>query len=101
MVRTFGSMEQALAVFQAFSLAKLRNLRLLSQKLKFWESLFYHATKNQEHKYPKIGGVIFYSGLEKIAHTDIGPVQQPVLLNPGRFGLLNRSCKMLRILPVL
>jgi hypothetical protein len=30
---------QALAVFQAFSLAKLRNLRLLSQKLKFWESL--------------------------------------------------------------
>jgi hypothetical protein len=37
---------QALAVFQAFSLrtfgsAKLRNLRLLSQKLKFWESLFY------------------------------------------------------------
>jgi hypothetical protein len=29
----------ALAVFQAFSLAKLRNLRLLSQKLKFWESL--------------------------------------------------------------
>jgi hypothetical protein len=31
---------QVLAVFQAFSLAKLRNLRLLSQKLKFWESLF-------------------------------------------------------------
>jgi hypothetical protein len=31
---------QALAVFQAFSLAKLRNLRLLSQKLKFWESLY-------------------------------------------------------------
>jgi hypothetical protein len=30
---------QALAVFQAFSLAKLRNLGLLSQKLKFWESL--------------------------------------------------------------
>jgi hypothetical protein len=30
---------QALAVFQAFCLAKLRNLRLLSQKLKFWESL--------------------------------------------------------------
>jgi hypothetical protein len=29
----------ALAVFQAFSLAKLRNLRLFSQKLKFWESL--------------------------------------------------------------
>jgi hypothetical protein len=29
---------QALAVFQVFSLAKLRNLRLLSQKLKFWES---------------------------------------------------------------
>jgi hypothetical protein len=32
---------QALAVFQAFSLAKLRNLGLLSPKLKFWESLFY------------------------------------------------------------
>jgi hypothetical protein len=32
---------QALAVFQAFSLAKLRNLRLLSQKLKFWESLIH------------------------------------------------------------
>jgi hypothetical protein len=30
---------QALAVSQAFSLTKLRNLRLLSQKLKFWESL--------------------------------------------------------------
>jgi hypothetical protein len=30
---------QALAVFQAFSLAKLQNSRLLSQKLKFWESL--------------------------------------------------------------
>jgi hypothetical protein len=30
---------QALAVFQAFSLVKLRNSRLLSQKLKFWESL--------------------------------------------------------------
>jgi hypothetical protein len=30
---------QAFAVFQAFSLAKLQNLRLLSQKLKFWESL--------------------------------------------------------------
>jgi hypothetical protein len=29
---------QAFAVFQAFSLAKLRNLRSLSQKLKFWES---------------------------------------------------------------
>jgi hypothetical protein len=29
---------QALAVFQAFSLAKPRILRLLSQKLKFWES---------------------------------------------------------------
>jgi hypothetical protein len=29
----------ALAVFQAFSLAKPRILRLLSQKLKFWESL--------------------------------------------------------------
>jgi hypothetical protein len=29
----------ARAVFQAFSLAKPRNLRLLSQKLKFWESL--------------------------------------------------------------
>jgi hypothetical protein len=27
------------AVFHAFSLAKLRILRLLSQKLKFWESL--------------------------------------------------------------
>jgi hypothetical protein len=30
---------QVLAVFQAFSLAKPRILRLLSQKLKFWESL--------------------------------------------------------------
>jgi hypothetical protein len=30
---------QALAVFQAFSLVKLRNLRKFSQKLKFWESL--------------------------------------------------------------
>jgi hypothetical protein len=30
----------ALAVFQAFSLAKLRDLRLLFQKLKFWESYF-------------------------------------------------------------
>jgi hypothetical protein len=30
---------QAFAVFQAFSLAKLRISRLLSQKLKFWESL--------------------------------------------------------------
>jgi hypothetical protein len=37
---------QALAVFQAFSLAKLRNLRLLSQKLKFWESLVIHITQN-------------------------------------------------------
>jgi hypothetical protein len=42
---TFGCMVlgQALAVFQAFSLrtfgsTKLRNLRKLSQKLKFWES---------------------------------------------------------------
>jgi hypothetical protein len=33
---------QAIAVFQVFSLAKLRNLRLLSQKLKFWESLGHH-----------------------------------------------------------
>jgi hypothetical protein len=46
MVRTSGSMGQALAVFQAFSLrtkgsTKLRNLRLLSQKLKFWESLLF------------------------------------------------------------
>jgi ribosomal protein S18 acetylase RimI-like enzyme len=32
---------QALAVFQAFSLAKPRILRLLSQKLKFWESLLF------------------------------------------------------------
>jgi hypothetical protein len=31
---------QAFAFFQAFSLAKLRILRLLSQKLKFWESLY-------------------------------------------------------------
>jgi hypothetical protein len=30
---------QSLAVFQAFSLVKLRISRLLSQKLKFWESL--------------------------------------------------------------
>jgi hypothetical protein len=30
---------QALAVFQAFSLTKLRISKLLSQKLKFWESL--------------------------------------------------------------
>jgi hypothetical protein len=36
---------QALAVFQAFSLAKLQNLRLLSQELKFWESL-YNFCKN-------------------------------------------------------
>jgi hypothetical protein len=39
MVRTFGSMGQDFVVFQAFSLRKLQNLRLLSQKLKFWESL--------------------------------------------------------------
>jgi hypothetical protein len=30
---------QAFAVFQAFSLTKLRISRRLSQKLKFWESL--------------------------------------------------------------
>ena len=30
---------QVLAVFQAFSLTKLRISKLLSQKLKFWESL--------------------------------------------------------------
>jgi hypothetical protein len=41
---------QALAVFQAFSLTKLRISKLLSQKLKFWESLyemiFYAFLKN-------------------------------------------------------
>jgi hypothetical protein len=31
---------QALAVFQAFNLAKPRIQGLLSQKLKFWESLY-------------------------------------------------------------
>jgi hypothetical protein len=30
-----------------------------------------------------------------------GLVQQPILLNPIGFGLLNKSRKMLRILPVL
>jgi hypothetical protein len=34
---------QAFAVFQAFSFAKLRISRLLSQKLKFWESLNAHS----------------------------------------------------------
>jgi hypothetical protein len=47
---------QALAVFQAFSLAKLRNLRLLSQKLKFWESLIcLEIEKRHEIKFLGIG----------------------------------------------
>jgi hypothetical protein len=32
-------------VFQAFSLEKLRNLRPLSQKLKFWENFFQQNLK--------------------------------------------------------
>jgi AraC-like DNA-binding protein len=44
---------QALAVFQAFSLAKPRILRLLSQKLKFWESLFYQIFKNKYGATPR------------------------------------------------
>jgi hypothetical protein len=45
----------ALAVFQAFSLAKLRISRLLSQKLKFWESLgfsdFFVEKSQKNHDY--------------------------------------------------
>jgi hypothetical protein len=42
-------LDQALAVSQAFSLAKLRILRLLFQKLKFWNSLDYiNIVKNSK-----------------------------------------------------
>jgi hypothetical protein len=40
---------QALAVFQAFSLTKLRIAKLLSQKLEFWES-FYFEEKNSPQR---------------------------------------------------